>query len=264
YPVDTGLFVSGAMDGVVKVWDTNTLGVVLEFDFKDKVFAAAMSAMTGQHNLIAVGSDSPQARLCDIRSGAFAHALSGHSEAVWACKWSPKSEFLLATGSVDQTVRLWDIRRSGASACLISLDQHQEEEEEGEEEEDDHEIRGDRGGGDAEGEGHDDGGGTPGGGRGGGGKGGRRGYLKHLKLAPHASRASKFARAHAGPVNSLCFAPDGCHLLTAGTDNRLRLWHVDTGRNTMTNYLRTLNKRRRPFGMAVGKPAGSLSETVGY
>lgn len=37
YPVDTGLFVSGAMDGVVKVWDTNTLGVVLEFDFKDKV-----------------------------------------------------------------------------------------------------------------------------------------------------------------------------------------------------------------------------------
>lgn len=39
YPVDTGLFVSGGMDGVVKVWDTNTLGVVLEFDFKDKVRA---------------------------------------------------------------------------------------------------------------------------------------------------------------------------------------------------------------------------------
>lgn len=35
--MDTGLFVSGGMDGVVKVWDTNTLGVVLEFDFKDKV-----------------------------------------------------------------------------------------------------------------------------------------------------------------------------------------------------------------------------------
>ena len=35
--MDTGLFVSGGMDGVVKLWDTNTLGVVLEFDFKDKV-----------------------------------------------------------------------------------------------------------------------------------------------------------------------------------------------------------------------------------
>ncbi|CAN0426805.1 unnamed protein product, partial [Ectocarpus sp. 13 AM-2016] len=104
YPVDTGLFVSGAMDGVVKVWDTNTLGVVLEFDFKDKVYSASMSPTIGQHHLIAVGSDSPQARLCDIRSGAFAHALSGHSEAVSACAWSPRSEFLLATGSADQTV----------------------------------------------------------------------------------------------------------------------------------------------------------------
>lgn len=63
-----------------------------------------MSAATGQNHLIAVGSDSPQARLCDIRSGAFAHALTGHSEAVWACVWSPRSEFLLATGSADQTV----------------------------------------------------------------------------------------------------------------------------------------------------------------
>lgn len=37
YPVDTGLFVSGAMDGIVKLWDTNTLEVALEFDLKDKV-----------------------------------------------------------------------------------------------------------------------------------------------------------------------------------------------------------------------------------
>ena len=35
--MDTGLFVSGAMDGVVKLWDTNTLEVVLEFDFQEKV-----------------------------------------------------------------------------------------------------------------------------------------------------------------------------------------------------------------------------------
>eukprot|EP00752_Nemacystus_decipiens_P004205 g3843.t1 len=255
YPVDTGLFVSGGMDGVVKLWDTNTLDVALEFDFKDKVFTAAMSASTGQNHLIAVGSDSPQARLCDIRSGAFAHALTGHSEAVWACAWSPRSEFLLATGSADQTARLWDIRRSGASACLISLDQHQEEEDdEEEEEEDDHGVRGADGGGSEDGSDGDHGRSSS--------KKRSRGYLKHLKLAPHATRASKFARAHAGPVNSLCFAPDGLHLLTSGTDNRLRLWQAETGRNTMTNYLQTKNKRRRPFGMAVGKPAGRRSETV--
>lgn len=64
-----------------------------------------MSAAAGQHHLVAVGNDSPQARLCDIRSGAFAHTLTGHSEAVWACAWSPRSEYLLATGSADHTVR---------------------------------------------------------------------------------------------------------------------------------------------------------------
>lgn len=37
YPVDTGLFISGGMDGVVKLWDTNNLAVVLEFDFRQKV-----------------------------------------------------------------------------------------------------------------------------------------------------------------------------------------------------------------------------------
>lgn len=35
--MDTGLFITGGMDGVVKVWDTNTLAVVLAFDFKEKV-----------------------------------------------------------------------------------------------------------------------------------------------------------------------------------------------------------------------------------
>ncbi len=45
-------------------------------------------------------------------------------------------------------------------------------------------------------------------------------------------------------------------------NRRLRLWQAETGRNTMTNYLQTKNKRRRPFGMTVVKPAGKRSETA--
>ena len=41
--MDTGLFVSGAMDGLVKLWDTNALEVVLEFDFKAKVESVVWS-----------------------------------------------------------------------------------------------------------------------------------------------------------------------------------------------------------------------------
>lgn len=39
YPIDTGIFISGGFDGYVKVWDTNSLEVALEFDMKEKVSA---------------------------------------------------------------------------------------------------------------------------------------------------------------------------------------------------------------------------------
>lgn len=39
YPIDTGIFISGGLDGYVKVWDTNSLEVALEFDMKEKVSA---------------------------------------------------------------------------------------------------------------------------------------------------------------------------------------------------------------------------------
>lgn len=37
---------------------------------------------------------------------------------------------------------------------------------------------------------------------------------------------------------------------------------MENGRNTMMNYLATKNRRRRPFGMVVAKPAGRRSEMV--
>ncbi|KAG5181246.1 WD40-repeat-containing domain protein [Tribonema minus] len=96
YPVDNGLFISAGMDGVVKAWDTNTFKVVLDFNLPAMVFAAALPPSS-----------------------------AGHSGEVWAVAWSPADEYLLASGATDCRVRLWDIRRSGASACLMILDQNQ-------------------------------------------------------------------------------------------------------------------------------------------
>ena len=41
--------------------------------------------------------------------------------------------------------------------------------------------------------------------------------------------------AHNGHVNGLCFSLDGLHLLLFGTDNRLRLWDMCTGKNTLVS-----------------------------
>ena len=41
--------------------------------------------------------------------------------------------------------------------------------------------------------------------------------------------------AHNGHVNALCFTEDGLHLVSFGTDDRLRLWDTMSGRNTLVS-----------------------------
>ena len=61
--------------------------------------------------------------------------------------------------------------------------------------------------------------------------------------------------AHDGHVNGLCFTPDGLHLLTLGTDERLHLWSTSTGRNMLVNYGRVANKCRKSIAFAVSHNA---------
>lgn len=42
--------------------------------------------------------------------------------------------------------------------------------------------------------------------------------------------------AHNGRVNGLCYMSDGLHLLTIGTDDRMRLWNSSTGENTLVSF----------------------------
>ena len=51
------------------------------------------------HCLVAAGTDASAVRLCDLASGATAHALTGHTEAVLCCAWSPADEHVLASGA---------------------------------------------------------------------------------------------------------------------------------------------------------------------
>lgn len=64
YPVDTGLFVTASFDQFVKVWDTNSTQVVMEFKMPGKVYTAAMSPIATTHVLIATGSADVQMVSC--------------------------------------------------------------------------------------------------------------------------------------------------------------------------------------------------------
>eukprot|EP00884_Botryococcus_braunii_P017531 jgi/Botrbrau1/4461/Bobra.0348s0045.2 len=121
YPVDTGLLISGGHDNVIKVWDTNSLQVVTEFQLSAPIMAAAMSAVATAHCLVAVGCGAPL-QLCDPVSGAVVHTLVGHKSDVWAATWSLASEWHVLSGGTDGQVLLWDIR---AARCIHVFDQHQ-------------------------------------------------------------------------------------------------------------------------------------------
>ncbi|XP_054842654.1 DNA excision repair protein ERCC-8 isoform X2 [Eublepharis macularius] len=145
------------------------------------------------YKYIAIGTKSPKVQLCDLKSGSCSHILQGHKQEILAVSWSPRYEYILATASADSRVKLWDVRR--ASACLITLDQHN---------------------------------------------------MEKSKASSEAAYT-----AHHGRVNGLCFTSDGLHLLTIGTDDRMRLWNSSNGENTLVNYGKVCNESRKGLKFAV-------------
>eukprot|EP00833_Pecoramyces_ruminatium_P008657 jgi/Orpsp1_1/1182689/evm.model.c7180000082237.1 len=122
YPIDNGMFTTSSMDHSLKVWDTNILKPIFVFKFDGPIYNHAFSPIAQTHNLIATGSSSSYVILCDLRSGSQSHILIGHKNPVVGLDWSPSNEFLLASGSGDHTIRLWDIRKP--KSCLASLCQY--------------------------------------------------------------------------------------------------------------------------------------------
>ena len=134
YPTDTGVFLSGSSDGTILVWDTNQMKPVLRVlpfagdDNIDGDISNASSSATwisanlrttggaDYHSLLVAGSwNHPQVKLIDIRSGASSHHLVGHQAGVSCVQWSPTNSHILASGSLDGNVLLWD----GTSLCSV-------------------------------------------------------------------------------------------------------------------------------------------------
>ena len=118
YPFDAAAFLSSSYDQTLKLWSTQKAQVSGSFSLGSKVYTHATSPIAS-HLLVACGTQHPAARLVDLRSGANVHSLAGHQGAVLATSWSPRHEHILATGSVDGAVKIWDIRRAGGAIGML-------------------------------------------------------------------------------------------------------------------------------------------------
>ncbi|EGG16870.1 WD40 repeat-containing protein [Cavenderia fasciculata] len=250
YPFDTGMFFSGSIDGFAEVWDTNEEKISRSFDLGCSVNAVAMSAIPSSTLLLAAVTSSQKGRLCDIRTASSTHCLSGHKEGILCVQWSPFSPHILATGSIDKTIRLWDIRRS--DNCLMALDQHNENTTTSS-------LTTNSG----------NGGGGGGGGGGGVSSGGglqpygalksqSRKYFKQPSKFTDASSqnspnmAAKDAPfAHNGYVTSIVWTKNGQALLSTGNDSKIRRWDMTTGKNTFTDFPNSINGSKLSNQMAL-------------
>lgn len=122
YPNDTGMFLSSSVDRTLRVWDTNAIQVVENFQLEGIIYQHQMPVNARKHCLVATACEDSRVYLCDLKSGSAIHILKGHSKAVVSVAWSPGNEYILATGSRDNKVLLWDVRKAVGS--ILSLDQH--------------------------------------------------------------------------------------------------------------------------------------------
>ncbi|RDL37500.1 WD40 repeat-like protein [Venustampulla echinocandica] len=189
YPFDSAAFLSSSYDHHLKLYATETQAVSADFDLSSIIYTHALSPIAS-HLLVACATQHPNVRLVDLRSGSNTHSMAGHHGALLSLAWSPRLEHILASGGVDGTVRLWDVRKSSASLGVLDM-------------EDSTGIAG-----------------TDGMGRG--------------------ARSRNAGKAHQGAVNGLTWTDDGSYIVSAGHDQRVRVWDAATGANTLASFGPTL------------------------
>ncbi|MTJ48565.1 WD40 repeat domain-containing serine/threonine-protein kinase [Dolichospermum sp. UHCC 0259] len=103
------ILASGSWDKTIKIWDINT-GLVVNTLTGHKLQVNAV-AFSPQGQLLASASYDRTVRVWKLEDGNF-HLLTtlfGHTWAVLTVAFSPTHPHLLATGSGDNTIKLWDI-----------------------------------------------------------------------------------------------------------------------------------------------------------
>ncbi|KAJ6081615.1 hypothetical protein N7499_006489 [Penicillium canescens] len=122
-PVPSTIF-STSHDGTLKLstLDSPSITPVHTFSLDCTPYSHSFSSQPGSTLLVAVGTSERSVRLVDLRSGLSTQGLPGHNGAVLSVAWAPHRPHLLASGSVDNRVIIFDVRRGGHNSAIATLD----------------------------------------------------------------------------------------------------------------------------------------------
>lgn len=99
--------ISASRDGTIRFWATSNGRQIGKIEDRNSVISMAV---TGDRKLIATGGDEqdPTVHIRDLESGTLLRTIRGHQDSVTSLTFSPRGN-VLASGSWDQTIRLWRV-----------------------------------------------------------------------------------------------------------------------------------------------------------
>lgn len=121
HPLDSTSFFTSSYDHTLKLHDVTSFTTYGSVSLSSIIYSFAIQPH-GAGNLIACCTQHPLVRLVDLHTGNATMSLAGHSGAVIAAAWSPRSEYILLTGGADGTVRVWDVRTASRTLRLLDLE----------------------------------------------------------------------------------------------------------------------------------------------
>lgn len=116
-PWYTGSFTSSATDGELTIWDASVMRKVTFKNLSEAIYSH--HAEEAHPSILAVGTKKRRVTIVDARTLLVSHKMRGHESSVFAVRWSPRQPYLLASGSDDGTVMLWDARAPCDSLATI-------------------------------------------------------------------------------------------------------------------------------------------------
>ncbi|KAL2040747.1 hypothetical protein N7G274_006726 [Stereocaulon virgatum] len=119
-PHEAGHLVTGSEDQTVRLWDITKFTNTNKTLHATQTYTHHTAIVTDVQyhplhaSLIGTVSDDLTLQILDTRSAsttiAAAKADDGHEDAINALSFNPASEFVLATGSADKSIGIWDLR----------------------------------------------------------------------------------------------------------------------------------------------------------
>jgi len=109
FSADWAFIVSGSMDNFVGIWDTATRGLLYKLGRSSIASKVTSVAVSRASTLIAagIGGTKCTVNLWDVATSELQRTIKGHSSPVYAVAFSHNSKFL-ALGSYDDTAVIWD------------------------------------------------------------------------------------------------------------------------------------------------------------